>query len=63
MNKTERDRLFRLLDGFFEPLRESLADGLNDLYNSHTDQTEVNAHQKSPEYIKKILRGYSHKNE
>jgi hypothetical protein len=42
-----------------EPLRESLADGLNDLYNSNIDQTEVNAHQKSPEYIEKVLRGYS----
>jgi hypothetical protein len=41
-----------------EPIREAIADGLVDMFNSHIDQTECNEHQRSPEYIAKILRGY-----
>ncbi len=42
-----------------EPIRDGLADGLLDLYNSHIDQSDFVEYQKSPEYVEKILRGYA----
>jgi hypothetical protein len=42
-----------------EAIKEGLADGLNELFNSHIDQSEFIDYQKSPEYVEKILRGYA----
>ncbi len=41
-----------------EPIKEGLADGLLDLFNSHINQSEFHDYEKSPEYVEKILRGY-----
>jgi hypothetical protein len=42
-----------------EPIRDGLADGLLDLFNSHINQSEFHDYEKSPEYVEKILRGYA----
>ncbi len=42
-----------------EPIRDGLADGLLDLFNSHINQSEIHDYEKSPEYVEKILRGYA----
>lgn len=42
-----------------EPIKEGLADGLLDLFNSHINQSEFHDYEKSPEYVEKILRGYA----
>ncbi len=48
-----------------EPIRDGLADGLNELFNSHINQSEFIDYQSTPEYVEKILRGYAarHSNE
>jgi len=40
------------------PIKDGLADGLLDLFNSHISQSEFRDYEKSPEYVEKILRGY-----
>ncbi len=42
-----------------EPIKDGLADGLLDLFNSHINQSEFHDYEKSPEYVEKILRGYA----
>ncbi len=42
-----------------EPIKDGLADGLLDLFNSHIDQSDFVEYQNSPEYVEKILRGYA----
>ncbi len=42
-----------------EPIKDGLADGLLDLFNSHIDQSEFHDYEKSPEYVEKVLRGYA----
>jgi hypothetical protein len=42
-----------------EPIRDGLADGLLDLFNSHINQSKFHDYEKSPEYVEKILRGYA----
>ncbi len=42
-----------------EPIKDGLADGLLDLFNSHIDQSDFVEYEKSPEYVEKILRGYA----
>jgi hypothetical protein len=42
-----------------EPIKDGLADGLTELYNSHINQSEFHDYEKSPEYVEKILRGYA----
>ena len=44
-----------------EPIKDGLADGLLDLFNSHIDQSDFVEYQKSSEYVEKILRGYEAK--
>jgi len=44
-----------------EPIKDGLADGLLDLFNSHIDQSDFVEYQNSPEYVEKILRGYEAK--
>ncbi len=46
-----------------EPLKDGLAEGLLDMFNSHANQDEFIEYEKSPEYVEMILRGYSAKNE
>lgn len=42
-----------------EPIKDGLADGLLELFNSHINQSEFHDYEKSPEYVEKILRGYA----
>ncbi len=42
-----------------EPIKDGLADGLLDLFNSHINQSEFRDYKKSPEYVEKLLRGYA----
>ncbi|MDQ3712967.1 MAG: hypothetical protein M3388_12220 [Acidobacteriota bacterium] len=44
-----------------EPIRDGVADGLLDLFNSRINQSEFHDYEKSPEYVEKILRGYETK--
>jgi hypothetical protein len=42
-----------------EPIKDGLADGLVELFNSHINQSEFRDYEKTPEYVEKILRGYA----
>ncbi len=42
-----------------EPIRDGIADGLLELFNTHINQSEFHDYEKSPEYVEKILRGYA----
>jgi hypothetical protein len=41
-----------------EPMREVFREAITTAFNEHIDQSEVDAFEKSPEYIGMIIRGY-----
>jgi hypothetical protein len=44
-----------------EPMLDLFQRAIADVFNEHIDQSEVDAFEKSPEYIEMIIRGYHRK--